>query len=149
MSPAVRRRLAERGYTITLNVSLSYWADTRAARARAQHGNGDPLVAVLQEIAKCNRAAKQGLDECAAAADAHFLAQLHTAAVCVVGATASYAESARHMGEFTRRFTRAVDEGHGGGSQDRRAQHEVCAATQLVQFWRTCILYSRIALSAH
>ena len=133
-------------------------ADTRAARARAHHGDGDPVVAVLQEMAKCNRAAKQGLDECAAAADAHFLAQLHSAAVCVVGATASYAESARHMGEFARRFTgAAVDGGHGAGSRAHhsahrapsahRAHHEGCAATQLVQFWRMCILYSKIALS--
>jgi hypothetical protein len=112
-------------------------ADDRALKARAQHGPNDPVVAVLQEIAKTNRAAKQGLDEFAATVDAQFLAQLHSTAVCVVGATASYAESARHVNLHKFSVSRAA--------KTSSAAPATLAAVQLVQFWRTCLLYCKLA----
>ncbi len=133
-------------------------ADAQAAQALAQHGESDPVVSVLRHVSCSNRAARQSLDECAAAVDAHFSAQLHAAALHVVGATASCAQTTRHFNDFARTFALAAQNqtplplpqlsaaaATAGTTTDVARARGTCAAVQLLQFWRTCLVYTKLA----
>ena len=131
-------------------------ADAQAQETMAQHGGRDPVASVLREIARSNRDTKVGLEDCSAAVDTNFWAQMHSAAMHVVGATAPYADGSAQMGEFARKLASSVADrsrANWGRLQDSVHSRErlgrkgsgTCAGVQLVQCWRTCFLYAKIA----